>query len=1329
MRVRTSLSALLPTDWPVVVPTPNVAPETWRVAFAIVTVVLVAVSPVAATTAVASTEDGVSAATDKTGTQAREDIESAASASATSPTLAGGRPGETGRLAALSHQHDALASTSSPWQHLIEQTPTRPEAGQRIEFEANETAAAEIATWNVTRYEWRFGNGTVVTGPSATHTYETSGFYVVNLTVYTEGESGSGVFSKEQFVRARVASELPDGVVERRLSNGTVYQRSHVVSMTGTFEPGTAVGVTGRINVTRPQASNNVVYGVLGSANGTTVDVKRMDGVGNGTVTTAALLPDSANGTRLVWSFYATTSASTARSQFEHDANDSSFPNGTDAVAITTVGEPLQEGAPPDARFTARPSGPLSITFDASGSSDDGSVDAYEWHFGDGTSATGRTVTHTYETIGEHPVTLTVTDEQGATDTKRKTVSVDGPWKKDERDPAEFTVVNRTSVTLSAGDCGVLSAWRVDDSQGDAIDISFDYEYHVETDDQRPRITVFDSQRSQTFDIGSSNDASGHFERTVPAEDRTTINFVLSEGCHDGGSDIALYVRNFEATRNSETSSPPAAAISLRDPDPHADEPITFDAGRSFDDGTITDYRWSFGDGTTATGRRVDHVFPTAGTYTVRLTVTDDQHTTDSVDRTVEVDPSLRSPDDGGGETTRKPDLRSIAYGQTKSGYVDAADPKNESFLAGLRYEPVSFSGSAGDVVSIGVDSTTAANVSAVRLWGPSGHLLATGETTQYELPADGSYVIQVGYAWGTRGGYEVSLTRENDAIPRVSISQGPGDAVVGTPESFEATVSSDDPIESYEWRFGDGTTASGSTVAHTFAKSGNDTVAVTVTDTEGLTDTATLEVVVESVIEHRYDADDDGLELPEINAALEDLTGSDDDGNLSVHEVRKLIDDYAQARRTNRTDTDGDGLPDVLEKKGIPVVRTFEFSDVGEGANVTDPLPGDPVGIERIKTDPYDADTDGDGVPDGQEVGARKTTSPPRSHVYYRLRSDPTDPNTDDTGMRDGAEYKKGSNPRDPEHFSVNLVMPVIAEDVCNPGTLRDPHNCAKEVYDQGQPNPAYGIKAVEQFNYNSGALDRGDVPTWMDDVYDSPKVQPKYSYYLVRAHLNTTTSGDYPSKLPRHLYVSGFKGGGTLVGVGHNRSLLGETWRFDLFEDGHGVSDTVYLVVRSNFRVTQPGDARYKRFGRLQLRMTVPKGPYTRGTVSGSLEEQTITSRHGFGVRDVLPQTSKDEAKDMLEEATRKFGTYAAAAALPVTGGALGAPNAVVLSGGTQGTLVFAEGWAMFTGINGRLDIGPDDVFGKIVVGEGSIPAFVTSGSDSPPTTNIVIGTYRAN
>jgi PKD repeat protein len=70
----------------------------------------------------------------------------------------------------------------------------------------------------------------------------------------------------------------------------------------------------------------------------------------------------------------------------------------------------------------------LTCSFDGSGSHDsDGTITSYAWTFGDGTSGSGLSVTHTYPAGGKYTVVLIVTDNAGATNAQSKTVAVNAP--------------------------------------------------------------------------------------------------------------------------------------------------------------------------------------------------------------------------------------------------------------------------------------------------------------------------------------------------------------------------------------------------------------------------------------------------------------------------------------------------------------------------------------------------------------------------------------------------------------------------------------------------------------------------------------------------------------------------------------------------------------------------------------------------------------------------------------------------------------------------------------------------------------------------------------
>ncbi|MEU1973147.1 PKD domain-containing protein [Microbacterium sp. NPDC019599] len=87
-------------------------------------------------------------------------------------------------------------------------------------------------------------------------------------------------------------------------------------------------------------------------------------------------------------------------------------------------GGPPPPNQPPVAAFTSSTNA-LTASFDAGSSIDpDGIVTGYSWTFGDGTTDTGPTPSHTYANPGTYSVTLTVTDNAGGTDTETQSVTV-----------------------------------------------------------------------------------------------------------------------------------------------------------------------------------------------------------------------------------------------------------------------------------------------------------------------------------------------------------------------------------------------------------------------------------------------------------------------------------------------------------------------------------------------------------------------------------------------------------------------------------------------------------------------------------------------------------------------------------------------------------------------------------------------------------------------------------------------------------------------------------------------------------------------------------------
>jgi PKD repeat protein len=119
----------------------------------------------------------------------------------------------------------------------------------------------------------------------------------------------------------------------------------------------------------------------------------------------------------------------------------------TDAFSIASSGS----NVPPTASFTSSCSN-LTCTFDTSASRDsDGTIASYTWDFGDGTSGTGPSPSHPYATPGSYNVTLTVTDNGGATDAETQTVTTTAGSALFAQDTFNRTVTNGLGTAETGG--------------------------------------------------------------------------------------------------------------------------------------------------------------------------------------------------------------------------------------------------------------------------------------------------------------------------------------------------------------------------------------------------------------------------------------------------------------------------------------------------------------------------------------------------------------------------------------------------------------------------------------------------------------------------------------------------------------------------------------------------------------------------------------------------------------------------------------------------------------------------------------------------------------
>ncbi|MEN8179651.1 MAG: PKD domain-containing protein, partial [Pseudomonadota bacterium] len=664
-------------------------------------------------------------------------------------------------------------------------------------------------------YAWDYGDGFTGSGPMPAHAYAFAGNYTITLTVTDDaGDSDTAITSAE----IGLANVPP------------------VASSGGPY--------TGTIDI--PLAFDG---SASTDTDGTIVDFAWDFGDGS-TGTTAT--PSHT---------YTNTGEFAVTLTVTDDAGDT----GSDTTTAT-VGLGNQ---PP----VADPAGPyngtvgLAVAFDGSGSTDpDGVIDFYDWDFGDGTILMdgGPNPTHTYSAASTYNVTLTVTDNEGVSDSAATTATIVEANQPPVADPAgPYIGTENISVTFDGSassdpDGTIVSyAWTFGDGgTGTGISPSHTYttagSYTVSltvTDDAGDSDSTTTSANIGVVNVAPIANANGPYSSTVGIDvvfdstgssdpDGTIVSYLWDFGdgatgtgpmpahayAADGTYTITLSVTDDAGDMGIDQTT---ATISLANQAPVANAngpytgtegiPVSFDATGSTDlDGNILTYEWDFGDGGTGAGTNPSHVYATAGAYDVTLVVTDNEGATGADVTTATI---------GVGN------LPPVAVtGGPYSGTVDIA---------------VDFDGSTstdpdGTIVAYDWD------------FGDGTILMDAGANPSHTYTAAGIYNVTLTVTDDSTVSDSSATTATIEVAPNqlpTADAGGPYNGTEGIAVSFDGSASNDPDgsIVSYAWDYGDGSSGTSVNPSHTYAAAGTYAVSLTVTDDAGATASASATATIEA--------------------------------------------------------------------------------------------------------------------------------------------------------------------------------------------------------------------------------------------------------------------------------------------------------------------------------------------------------------------------------------------------------------------------------------------------------------------------------------------------
>ncbi|MBQ3718191.1 MAG: PKD domain-containing protein [Methanomicrobium sp.] len=538
---------------------------------------------------------------------------------------------------------------------ITDPTPQQPQL--KADFKADKTSGdapltvkfADNST-GATSWKWDFGDGNTSIAPNPEYTYKYSGTYTVTLKV-GDGSGNSATSNPTTITVKATATTAPttqpnatatvdktgtvnvtltpgktwsdflkldfaasvsyggatylwdfgDGKTDSSKSGTHSYNDPGTYTVTLTAKPmGNSIiknpTVTNTVKITEPTLDPKMSVETVAG----TYQIKYEDTTG---------IPDAYVKSRL-WEF-GDDGTSTAKSG-TYTYNSS----GTKTVklTITTTGNAKKTVSQNvkisgiTAKFSASPTSgaaPLEVKFtdnSVRNSKTNSEIDYWKWEFGDGTTVTDKpNPTHTFKEPGEYTVKLTVQDKDNSQDSTEMKIKV---LDNGDYPTADFGISSSSSLSGNAP----LKVSFVDKST-----VSSDTKANITawywkiTDSSDKLVASFSTQNpTYTFEDGGKY---------------TVALTVTDSKSRTNTKTVENYITVTSGLSATFTASPTSGTAPLN---------VRFEATPDPDNAyDIDEYAWNFGDGTGVSyGRVISHVYQSAGTYTVKMTVTDEKSKT-----------------------------------------------------------------------------------------------------------------------------------------------------------------------------------------------------------------------------------------------------------------------------------------------------------------------------------------------------------------------------------------------------------------------------------------------------------------------------------------------------------------------------------------------------------------------------------------------------------------------------------------------------------------------------------------------------------------------------